>query len=273
MSVWFKYLKRPKPHAKDTKAFWDDEHISSYMLAAHLDKKMDAASRNDAFMDASVSFIKQRFPPSTFPEVLDLGCGPGLYCHRLSQEGYVVSGMDISRRSINYAELHFPGNTYIHDSFFNLDKTHSYDIITFIYCEYGVFSDSERKRLLEKIHQALKPGGVLILDVFTPKQFSDRKEDKSWAYEEKGGFFSPEPHLLLSAFYRYPNDLFLEQFVIVEKTVDTIYNWHQTFTDRSLRSELELSGFNTEEIYGDLTGTPYDDTLSTVAIMARKKGD
>ena len=35
--------------------------------------------------------------------ILDLGCGPGLYCRRWAQAGLTVTGIDYSRRSIEYA--------------------------------------------------------------------------------------------------------------------------------------------------------------------------
>ena len=39
------FEENPPVYAGSTKAFWDDEHISKGMLAAHLDAEHDGASR------------------------------------------------------------------------------------------------------------------------------------------------------------------------------------------------------------------------------------
>ena len=50
-----------------------------------------------------------------------------------------------------------------------LDYENKFDLITLIYCDFGVLSDENRKRLIQKIHKALRRKGRLIFVVFTPK--------------------------------------------------------------------------------------------------------
>mgnify|MGYP000523754114 CR=1 FL=1 len=47
-------MKPPALYERTDAAFWDDEHISRGMLAAHLDPEFEGASRSFAFMDRSV---------------------------------------------------------------------------------------------------------------------------------------------------------------------------------------------------------------------------
>ena len=47
----------PALYEGGTAPFWDDDHISQSMLAAHLDPNLDAASRNAAFVQASAEWI------------------------------------------------------------------------------------------------------------------------------------------------------------------------------------------------------------------------
>lgn len=44
-----------------SKAFWDDEHISKGMLAAHLDIAHDGASRKLSTMQKSVDWISKHY--------------------------------------------------------------------------------------------------------------------------------------------------------------------------------------------------------------------
>lgn len=49
-----KYLaNKPEPYESSDIRFWDDPHISTQMIKAHLDPVTDSASRNHAFMKSS----------------------------------------------------------------------------------------------------------------------------------------------------------------------------------------------------------------------------
>ena len=95
--------KKPELYEQSTAKFWDDEHISNEMLKAHLDPTWDAASRNHSFIAKSVDWITQLAPPLQYRKLLDLGCGPGLYADNFCKNGYEVTGIDYSHRSIDYA--------------------------------------------------------------------------------------------------------------------------------------------------------------------------
>ena len=58
-------MKPPALYERTDAAFWDDEHISRGMLAAHLDPEFEGASRSFAFMDRSVDWICATAPPAT----------------------------------------------------------------------------------------------------------------------------------------------------------------------------------------------------------------
>ena len=59
-SKFINYLKeKPSLYAPSSAPFWDDEHISEYMLKAHLDPEIDAASRRHDFIEQSAKWIAQ----------------------------------------------------------------------------------------------------------------------------------------------------------------------------------------------------------------------
>lgn len=62
---------------RSTSSIWTDEYISKNLLAAHLDLSNDGASRSKATLDKTLNWIKEIIPKGS--NVLDLGCGPGLY--------------------------------------------------------------------------------------------------------------------------------------------------------------------------------------------------
>ena len=127
---------------------WDDDHISKGMLEAHLNPDWDAATRNHAFLDKSVKWISEIAPPSRFKKLLDLGCGPGLYAERFVKTGYSVTGIDFSKRSIEYAKeqtkCNGSGIEYHYQNYLSLDYTEEFDLVTLIYCDYAALSVSDR---------------------------------------------------------------------------------------------------------------------------------
>ena len=96
---------RPKPFEFYTASdLWAEEHTSRQMLSFHLNEEIDVSSRNAAFIDRSVDWIASHFKVGTRTKIADFGCGPGLYTTRLAKKQAVVTGIDFSMRSIQYAQ-------------------------------------------------------------------------------------------------------------------------------------------------------------------------
>lgn len=266
-----KTLKRPMLWERSDKPFWDDEHISKSMLDAHLCPDTDAASRRMDTIDASVKWLSTVLPEGC--ALLDLGCGPGLYTSRLSALGYDVTGMDLSRRSIEYAAQHDEATKYIRMNYLELDEHERYDVITLIYCDYAALTAPERLKLLSCVREALKPGGLFIFDVFTDAHFRKHKpESMTWFTEENGGFWSDKPYLCLDAMYLYQEGLVAaDRHVVITKdgVADHII-WDTAFNKESLREELGLAGLSVREIYADACGKPYYDDSEMLCCIAYK---
>jgi len=95
----------PEPFEFYTAAdLWTDDYTSEQMLKFHLDEGIDASSRNIAFIDQSVDWIASHFDIGTGKKVADFGCGSGLYATRLAKRHAEVTGIDFSKRSIQYAQ-------------------------------------------------------------------------------------------------------------------------------------------------------------------------
>ncbi len=214
-------------------------------------------------------------PPNQYPDLLDLGCGPGLYAKQFHDLGYHVTGIDISERSIQYgqqqAQLAEEAITYIHGSYLGLDVKEQFDVATLIYCDYGVLSDQDRRTLLDNIYRALKSNGKLLLDVFTPKQHQGKPESKNWRYQQ-GGFWKEGPHVCLEQFYRYDeNSTVLSQTIVMtENSVDCYNVWDRVFDAAALTAELEAGGFKKIHLYSDAAGAQYHSDSTVLCAVAEK---
>lgn len=267
--------KRPQMYEPSTKKFWDDEHISKGMLEAHLNPQWDAASRNHKFISDSVDWIASIADPVRYPNLLDLGCGPGLYAERFCKRGYHVTGIDFSKRSIEYAINNAKINDitidYKYQNYLDIAYQEEFDVITLIYCDFGVLSDHDRAKLLKSIYRALKPNGKLILDVFTPNHEKDRKESRNWYYSEND-FWSDESHVCLESFYRYDDQsTILKQTVIItEENVECYNIWDHIFSKEELASDMRNAGFATVDFYGNVAGDTYQPDGSEMCVVAVK---
>jgi len=270
-------MKRPALYEKGTAELWTDGHISKGMLEAHLNPDGDAATRNHAAVREIVKWIGRVAPAEEYRDLLDLGCGPGLYAEEFDKAGYRVAGMDISERSIQYAknsarERNLP-ITYYHQNFLSMDFIERFDLVTLIYYDFCTLSTEDRAKTLQNIRTALKPGGLLIVEVHTPRHFSGQKERKSWTYAEKG-FFCAEPHICLESFDRYDEqNTILDRYIIVtERDSKSINVWHHTFTKEEFSQDLGAAGLRVNALYGNMTGADYCDNGTEMCFIAQKGG-
>ena len=96
--------ERPEPFEFYTASdLWTDGHTSARMLSFHLDGTVDLSSRNARFINQSVEWIASRFNVDKDAKIADFGCGPGLYATGLAKSRANVTGIDFSKRSIDYA--------------------------------------------------------------------------------------------------------------------------------------------------------------------------
>jgi SAM-dependent methyltransferase len=269
--------ERPPPFAPGVPDFWDDPHISSSMLAAHLDPTRDAASRRPEVIDRSVRWLLDILDLQPGDTLLDLGCGPGLYCERFARAGLGVTGIDVSQRSIDYAIEHAEARRlaveYIHGDYLNLEYRNAFDAIVLIYGDLCTLAPESRDRLLRAVHAALKQGEMLALDVTTPRHHAHTATLNRWQASD-AGFWRPSPHLVLTQGFAYPErDLYLEQYIVVEADgAAAVYrNWFQDYTYATITELLEGHGFHVASVWGDLTGKPYDNTSEWIGVIARKR--
>ena len=270
------FQQKPAPFTPGEPLFWNDPHISSQMLAVHLDPNIEAASRKAETIDRSVRWLIETLGLQTGASLLDLGCGPGLYASRFAQAGFHVTGVDYSRRSIEYATKyaseHALNITYRYQNYLELQDENRYDAAFLIYGDFCPLNPEQRARLLQNIHRALKPGGKFALDV-TTREHRKRYGNKNGWYAAESGFWKPGPHLVLEEGFDYPEQaLWLDQYTVIEADgkLSVYRNWFQDYTPETIMEELSLGGFTVEGFWGDLTGAPYSPASEWIGLVTHR---
>jgi len=172
---------RPKPFEFDTASdLWTDGHRSKQMLSFHLNEEIDVSSRNAAFIDRSVEWIISHFSVGSGTKIADFGCGPGLYATRLAKRQADITGIDFSKRSIQYAQEVLTRNGrsihYVNQNYLEFETDDRFHLILMIMCDFCALSPIQRKKMLSKFYTFLKPGGFVLLDVYSLAAFDEREE-------------------------------------------------------------------------------------------------
>lgn len=143
-----------------------------------------------------------------------------------------------------------------------------------IFGELNVFSPTDAKTILRKTHQALRPGGALLIEPHTFDAVEQLgRQPRSW-HSAKEGLFSDKSHLCLQENSWDPNDrtATTRYYIIDVDTGDVTRHAasYQAYTDAEYGSLLGECGFSNLRQYGSLTGTEEDGQRQLIAIVARK---
>lgn len=269
---------KPKPFEYYTAdELWSNGHTAKIMLEYHLNETVDLSSRNKAFIDRSVEWITDYFQISDKISIADFGCGPGLYTTKFAENGAMVTGIDFSKNSLNYAkkiaeQKHLNIN-YTHTNYLQFETTEQFDLITMIMCDFCALSPEQRKILLHKFSSMLKPNGSLLLDVYSEHSLNEKTESATYERNHLNSFWSPEEYYCFINIFKYENEkVSLDKYTIIEKDRKrVVYNWLQHFSKESLKYELENNGFIASEFFANVAGDKFDSDSFEFAVVAKTK--
>lgn len=119
--------------------------------------------------DGWVNLTKKYLSPSS--KVLDLACGSGTLAISLANDGYNVSGLDLSKEIIEVAKEKMITN-HVDIDFKVKDMTdfkydEKFDVITCYFDSVNFLTKDEVKMMMNSVYENLNDGGYFIFDLFT----------------------------------------------------------------------------------------------------------
>ena len=239
------------PWNGDYKIPWDDPDFSRRMLVEHLSQEHDMASRRARWIDRQVGWIHDDLLGEQPANILDLGCGPGLYSHRLAMRGHRCRGIDFGPASIEYAQRHNPDPSpcdFVLGDIRQAAFGGPYNLAMILFGELNVFSPAEASAILRKAWASLDPQGRLIVEVQSPEAVERVGRGEPSEQEADSGLFSDHPHCC-----RTENQWLAEPQVAVQTFTVTesdggparVYrSTTQAWSDARLVELLETAGFH-----------------------------
>lgn len=198
-------------------------------------------------------------------KILDMPCGRGRHAIYLNKKGYNVTGIDLSKKNIKYANK-FSNDTlsfYEHDmrNPFNINY---YKYVLNLHTSFGYFDkDSDNIKVLKNAAQALVSGGKLIIDFMnTNKVIKNLVTSETIKIENilfdlkrnlKDGFIVKKISFKADG----------KQFEFYEKV--------KAFTKDTFLSYFNIVGLKLEKIFGDYGLNDYDKQNSDRMIFVCSK--
>lgn len=127
------------------------------------------AHRNEEEAATCVRTLLATLKLPTPGHILDLGCGDGRHAIEIARAGYWVTGVDLSRQSIERAKERprpLPDNpSFLVRDMRQWEASHPFDAVFNLFTSFGYFDSEETNRkVLQNIYKSLYPGGKLVID-------------------------------------------------------------------------------------------------------------
>jgi SAM-dependent methyltransferase len=210
-------------------------------------------------------------PPSD-AQILDLCCGYGRHAIPLAQQGYTLTGLDLSGTLLHMAQVAAEEQgvnvRWVHSDMRAVPFENEFDAIINIFTSFGYLRDeAEDLQVLRQVHKALKPGGRFLLEtVYQPRVLRAFSPYGILRYED-GLMVLEERHIDLRA---SRNEVHITMLSPDGKRTEH----HQSmriYTLSELERMLTTAGLQLQAYYGDLSGNAL--TLdSRLALVSQKMG-
>ncbi|MCO4365753.1 class I SAM-dependent methyltransferase [Staphylococcus agnetis] len=268
-------------HLKSYEAFeagadniWTSKKFEEFVLKSYVDPSIPGGGQtledtSDLFNTLdNLKFVNR-------VNLLDIGCGVGTHCEEFNSRGFNVTGIDISKKAIDYAkEQNYNLNAdikYICGDIFKTRFKNKFEIVTILYKTLATFSEVDRKVLMNKIKSILSSEGLLIFDVPSIEEFKSYNEINLWTTLPKNNIILKEELINLISVKKYPKNILLNQNIyMTEKNEIFAFNdWLQFFALEGIKKECEDNGF---EVFSVINNNEQGITLA-VKVRSSKNNE
>lgn len=212
-------------------------------------------------------------PPGA--RVLDLCCGMGRHAMALTEAGYIVTGVDLSKVLLREARLGDPeGKVDWHQADMReLPLTDPFDAVVNLFTSFGYFKhDAEQIRVLREVRRLLKPGAKFMIDYLNPNYtsahlvpYSERVDDGRKIIEQRrieDGYVIK--HITITD-HEIPGQ---EQGNGSRKYIERI----KLYSLEEFKRMLDEAGLVLEKVHGDYDEEHYDPQNSRRMILIGGRG-
>jgi 2-polyprenyl-3-methyl-5-hydroxy-6-metoxy-1,4-benzoquinol methylase len=167
----------PRPRIEDMHQYYDDFY------------KGDRKKSSRQELRAKKHFRRLARSMPTPGDILEVGAGDGYFLNAAKEAGWRVQGLELSQPRIEQAKQWFGIDLQPHDLLKADLKAESFDAIAMFQLIEHVH---DPRAILKRVHQLLRPGGVLMLSTPNVLAYGRKKRDVDhWLIPRHLFFFTP----------------------------------------------------------------------------------
>ncbi|MEW5924112.1 MAG: class I SAM-dependent methyltransferase [Candidatus Zixiibacteriota bacterium] len=201
--------------------------------------------------------------------ILDLCCGIGRHTLELARRGFMVTAVDRNtsflQKAMNKAKEENLNIEFIREDMRKFRRPGQYDFVININTSFGYFEDPEEDKLvLRNIHDSLKNGGRLLIEMASKEIIAGIYCERDWdEYDD----------LILLQERKVEDDwnrMAMRWIIIRNGEIKTVNMKVRLFSAGEMRELMMECGFSRVDFYGSLEGIPYDHKAKRMIAVARK---
>jgi SAM-dependent methyltransferase len=229
-----------------------------------------------AEVPAVIDDIERLSSPPRGGAVLDACCGPGRHSLELASRGYRVTGIDIMEPFLEAAresaEAWGVKADFLQADLRSYSEPGRFDLAINLFTSFGYFVDPADDILaLANIRASLRPGGVLVLETQGKEVLARDFSTGEWF--ERDGCTVLTEFSVVGAWEGLRNRWIILREEGAGQGLRAIREDRsfviRLYSGAELRSALQSAGFAGAEIFGSLSGRPYDQNAECLVAVAR----
>ena len=202
--------------------------------------------------------------------ILDLCCGPGRFAVPLARRGFCVTGVDRTAFFLNKARERAAAENvaveWVQEDMRTFVQPGAFDLALSMFTSFGYFDDkSEDLTVLRNVHESLRPGGALVMDVVGKERLA-RTFQPATSSKHADGSVVIDRREVLDDWTRVR----MEWTIIKDNAVRVFTIHHTVYSGQELKDRLTAVGFGDVRLYGSIDGAPYGREADRLIAIARK---
>jgi SAM-dependent methyltransferase len=203
-------------------------------------------------------------------DVLDLCCGAGRHSVELANQGLAVTGVDSSpfllEKARSLVAVQGVQVEWVEADMRDFVRPMSYDLVLNMFTSFGYFEDpSDDVKVLQNVFDSLRDGGKFLIDLIG-KELVAAVFQPTTSDESPDGGLLVRRHEIVDDWCRIKND-----WIVVQDGAASSFTFClRLYSAREIRDEMEVVGFSSVRVFGDLRGGEYGPSAERLVVVAVK---
>lgn len=239
----------------------------------------DRGARSLQNVRAHCDWIQQTFASAAGKplDILDLGCGIGLYSITLAEKGHRVVGVDISPYVVADAKRSMSKSlkcTFLVENILNFKAENKFDLVIFTYSIFNLLNKKEVAQLLTNIFCLLREGGHFY---FEPLNFMAKDTELEsgihLTHQCAADLLYPNSKTIIADHEWLPDEKTMKScryYILDDKTVKKTTSKIYFYEKEGYQLCLTQAGFGQVQFITSPPGTTDNDYLPYISICSNR---